>query len=423
MWRYGTFTENYAFKCFDPHGKVQAQVAMTIFVTRAEEVASPTRGLLPLWGGVAIYVLLIAAGNRLLFDPDTMWQITVGQWILDHRAVPETDIYSFTMRGQPWLSTQWLAQVMYAKAFSIAGWAGVVVLAASAITATFILLATFLNRRLRDSTTLVLMLTAFALTAGHLLARPHVLAMPALVAWMGGLIAAADQRDAPSFWLLPLIALWSNLHGGFIFGLIMVVPVALDAVAGAEAGSRVSLALRWAVFGFAALLASCCTPYGWNALLASLKILALGSALPLRTEWRPTDFGTIGAFEIVLLLGLGLALYRGVILPPTRILLLIGLLHVALAQRRAAEMLALVAPLVLAVPLAKQIGGREGPASTSAASVLFASIAAALLGGTFAFASIHRFEPPSRNSPMKAVVELKELNLKHVLTITILAAT
>src|SRR6516225_4306896 len=40
--------------------------------------------------------------------------------------------------------------------------------------------------------------------------------------------------------------------------------------------------------------------------------------------------------------------------------------------------------------------------------------AAALLGGTFAFASIHRFEPPSRNSPMKAVVELKELNLKHV---------
>ena len=107
---------------------------MTIFVTRAEEVASPTRGLLPLWGGVAIYVLLIAAGNRLLFDPDTMWQITVGQWILDHRAVPETDIYSFTMRGQPWLSTQWLAQVMYAKAFSIAGWAGVVVLAASAIT-------------------------------------------------------------------------------------------------------------------------------------------------------------------------------------------------------------------------------------------------------------------------------------------------
>ena len=58
---------------------------------------------------------LCSAGNRLLIDPDTMWQITVGQWILDHHAVPETDIYSFTMRGQPWISTQWLAQVLYAK--------------------------------------------------------------------------------------------------------------------------------------------------------------------------------------------------------------------------------------------------------------------------------------------------------------------
>ena len=55
------------------------------------------------------------AGNRLLIDPDTLWQITVGQWILDHHAVPQTDVYSFTMRGQPWISTQWLAQVLYAE--------------------------------------------------------------------------------------------------------------------------------------------------------------------------------------------------------------------------------------------------------------------------------------------------------------------
>ena len=76
------------------------------------------RGLLPLWVGVGIYALFLLAGNRLLIDPDTMWQITVGQWILDHRAVPQTDVYSFTMRGQPWISTQWLAQVLYAKAYA-----------------------------------------------------------------------------------------------------------------------------------------------------------------------------------------------------------------------------------------------------------------------------------------------------------------
>src|SRR6266851_3531580 len=151
------------------------------------------RWLLPLWVGVLIYALFLVAGNKLLIDPDTMWQITVGQWISDHRAVPATDIYSFTMHGQPWISTQWLAQVLYAKAYAISGWSGPVVLAATAIAATFGLFARFLSRRLSESTTLVFIAAALALTVPHLLARPHVLALPVMVAWVGGMIAAADR--------------------------------------------------------------------------------------------------------------------------------------------------------------------------------------------------------------------------------------
>jgi hypothetical protein len=105
---------------------------MSVTAALTDEAARPLRGLLPLWVGVFIYALFLLAGNRLLIDPDTMWQITVGQWIIDHRAVPTTDVYSFTMRGQPWISTQWLAQVLYAKAYALSGWGGPVVLAASA---------------------------------------------------------------------------------------------------------------------------------------------------------------------------------------------------------------------------------------------------------------------------------------------------
>ena len=89
----------------------------------AVDIAPDTRiirGSLPLWVGVVAYAMLIIGGDRLLLDPDTQWQITVGQWILDHHAVPHTDIYSFTMRGAPWISTQWLAQVLYAEAYALA---------------------------------------------------------------------------------------------------------------------------------------------------------------------------------------------------------------------------------------------------------------------------------------------------------------
>ena len=93
---------------------------MTVTIAHSDAAAHPMRGLLPLWVGVFIYALFLLAGNRLLIDPDTMWQIAVGQWIVDHRAVPEIDVYSFTMRGQPWMSTQWLAQVAYARDYAIA---------------------------------------------------------------------------------------------------------------------------------------------------------------------------------------------------------------------------------------------------------------------------------------------------------------
>src|SRR4051794_15089309 len=98
--------------------------ALSMSVTHAAESTAAARAPLALWVGAAVYAVFVLAGNHLLIDPDTMWQITVGQWILDQGAVPTTDVYSFTMRGQPWISTQWLAQAAYAQAYALAGWTG-----------------------------------------------------------------------------------------------------------------------------------------------------------------------------------------------------------------------------------------------------------------------------------------------------------
>jgi hypothetical protein len=364
-----------------------------------------------------VYLLLLFAGNRLLSDPDTQWQITIGRWILTHRMVPESDIYSFTMAGQPWISTQWLAQVAFALAGGVAGWIGPVVLAAAAIAATFALLARFLSARLTPVATVMIVAGALVLTAPHLLARPHVLALPVLVAWVGGLIAAADRGEAPSFRLLPLMALWANLHGGFVFGLALIGPIALDAVWNKDAAARMPLALRWAGFALAALALSCLTPYGWHALLASGKILGLGQALPLIGEWHPVSFGRLGAFEIGLLALLGLALWRGVVLPPLRIVLLLGLLHMALNAARNLEVFALVTPIVLAAPLARQIGGPVDAGEAGGPrrlGLLYAAAALWVYGATLLMASLGHYAPADRNSPVAAVAELKGLNVSRV---------
>ncbi|MGJ4994165.1 hypothetical protein ACQR0Z_07135 [Bradyrhizobium sp. HKCCYLS3077] len=388
---------------------------MTLSVTHTDASAGRAQAQLALWVGAAVYALLLISGNRLLNDPDTLWQITVGQWIIDHRAVPEVDVYSFTMRGAPWMSTQWLAQVAFAAAYRIAGWTGPVVLAAAAIALAFALFARMLSRHLRDSTTLVFVVAAFLLCLPHLLARPHVLAFPILVAWIGGLIDAADRREAPPFALVLLIALWANLHGGFVFGLFFIAPAALDALVNADASARRGLALRWALFAALALVASWCTPYGWNALLASQKILSLGQALPLIVEWKAADFQGLGPFEICLLIAIGFALLHGFALPPVRILMLLGLLHMALAQARAAEILALVGPLVIAAPLARFSGTAPVPPVAGSPRALAAAVVLALGAGTIASMSMLSYAPNMRGTPVAAVTELKRLNLTRVL--------
>jgi hypothetical protein len=87
------------------------------------------------------------------------------------------------------------------------------------------------------------------------------------------------------------------------------------------------------------------------------------------------------------------------------------------SRGRAAEILALVAPLVLATPLSRQIG-MAAPRSQAAASprgALIAAVAVTLLAGIVAYGAVHRFEPNLRGAPGTAVTELKKLNVARVL--------
>ena len=105
---------------------------MSIDATTIREVRVSGFGQVPawLWLGVGLYAYLLVASSGLLNDSDTYWQIAVGQWILDRGAMPRVDVYSFSMPGEAWISSSWLAQVLYAASYNLAGWAGPVAVAA-----------------------------------------------------------------------------------------------------------------------------------------------------------------------------------------------------------------------------------------------------------------------------------------------------
>jgi hypothetical protein len=314
------------------------------------------RAALPWLVGLGVYAMLLIVGPRMLGDPDSYSHIALGRWIMAHGTLPATDSFSFSKHGTPWITFEGLSEVIYAGAYAISGWPGVVVVAAAAIALAFGLLTFFLLRELSPTLTLLMVLAAVILLAPHMLARPHVLVLPVMVIWAAALVRCMDRAGPPPYWALPLLVLWANLHGSAVLAIGLIGPAGLEALLREQRSQWPRVLLRWLPFTALAVAASCLTPYGPEPLLMPLTTLGLGPALAWISEWRAQDFTHLGGFELLLLAGI-FGLSRGVTLPVVRALVVIGLLHFALAQIRNADLLAMLAPLYLAAPLGRKFGG------------------------------------------------------------------
>ena len=192
---------------------------------------------------VAIFLFALAAFSpQVLGDGDTWSHVATGEWIIAHGAAPRADPFSQSMPGAPWIAHEWLSEVLLALAFRAGGWSGVVLLTAVAAAITALIAGLSAARELRGAPLVAVVAIGLSLVPANLLARPHVLALPLAAAWTAELIAARDRGRAPPLGLAALMTLWANMHGGFIFSLVLIGPFALEAVAEAPARARLSRA-------------------------------------------------------------------------------------------------------------------------------------------------------------------------------------
>ena len=281
---------------------------------------------------VLVALLVGTAGVALTqSDGDLFAHLRQGDVIRAAGRVPHESLLGVVTAGDDAVAPAWLAELLLAMVARVAGLGGVVVFAALTIAGAHAVVAGLL-RRAALPLTWVLAGTAGSILLGstHWLARPH------LASLLGAaLLVSVLESPVPRRWLLaaPLMLGWANLHGGFAYGLALLMAYAAgDAWEAWRARpNRAALArARWR--GLAAVvgaLATLATPYGLalhRAVWRSLRDPALAAAMD---EARPPGFAEPGD---VLFLGVVLAVIAWAVRRPPRLrrtTLLVVLLSIA----------------------------------------------------------------------------------------------
>jgi hypothetical protein len=214
--------------------------------------------------------------QHILADGDTGWHIRAGEWIAAHHAVPAHDIFSYSKPEGVWYAWEWLSDLLFAWLNAHGGLATVGLVAIILISTVFSLL--FLLARQKSNAIVAIAITMVAAVASsiHWLARPHLFTLLFLVLFYAALERVRAGRThlagIPYLAILPVATiLWTNLHGGFVAGIVTVgaygcgellqFALSPDREAGRAARTR---ALHYFACAFACLAASLVNPYTYH---------------------------------------------------------------------------------------------------------------------------------------------------------------
>ncbi len=269
--------------------------------------------LTALLGGVGALCLIT---KYSVLDPDVWWHLTVGDWIVQHRAVPHTGIFSQTVVSRPWMAYSWGYEVLLSRAYA---WFGLVGMGVFGMTLTLTVAAAMfwmLHRlcgRFWVAWTLSIV-ACYAFLFG-LMPRPVFFSMTLFAISLTLILEARRSGRMQLLYWLPLIfMLWANLHIQFIYGLFLVgllVALTLFQRCASYLGIRPNflllpaLPLTTLIGIFAAcVVASCIGPYSFHLYESVFEIAKARVPYSMIVELQALSFNSsIHFLELLLAAG------------------------------------------------------------------------------------------------------------------------
>jgi len=222
-------------------------------------------------------------------DPDLWGHITFGTETWGNKALTKTDPYSFTAHREPWINHEWLAEVIFYLTYRFLGDAGL--LFGKLIIGLFIVallwkICTF-QKNMPLVTAGILILAVIVISPAFMI-RPQVFSLLFFTLFLF-LFYLYLEKDTDRLCALPfLMALWVNLHGGFLLGWAILLAVAgwvtvLRLTSAAIGYDKVRRLWLWVI---PTSLATLLNPYGYKLHLFLFNSLSFPRQI---SEWAPVN--------------------------------------------------------------------------------------------------------------------------------------
>lgn len=270
-------------------------------------MAPPARRWLPSLDTVRLVLapalVFIVTGLDRAYQTELWQHLARGRLIAREQAIVSVDRFTFTVPGRALYDNNWLSQLLYHGLHS-AGGLELVQLVNSLTLAAAVGILVHLCLQASKSTRIAAAVgvCVFLGLWQTLLIRPQSFSVLLFVALYSLLLRA--RRIPRVLWIVPpLMALWTNVHGGFGIGLLLIGTFVAPTV-GSRFVDRASVRQPiwpWLACLATSVVATLLNPYGWRVYQYAGNLSTLGVARGIE-EWLPPSFGTLvgGGFMISL---------------------------------------------------------------------------------------------------------------------------
>jgi hypothetical protein len=191
----------------------------------------------------------IQGGFAGLADPDLPMHLALGEWIVQHRAIPFAEPFAWTRAGAPFYAYSWLPDIVFFQSWRAFGPAGLHVLMGATMIA-IVAAGMAVGRAMKVGVAGALLLgtaSAYIALESTPFLRPQLLMFVLVpLAWLVVEWLATERHSAPAcaIVLLSLNALAANTHISFP---VMAAPLALLIVRRAPPGQPSTWYSSWRV--------------------------------------------------------------------------------------------------------------------------------------------------------------------------------